>query len=444
MDDIHDMKFSIRDLQCQILRQAGKLKAAKTVLKQAIFETSEPKFAKWHYHFVMRRAELYANEGDFSGCYSVLQSGIDDCNRKNNIDMKVGKVKGAIQALTELHKSLEREPKVVAPQTVDPGSSYPSPNTTNGVTQVTVSADGHGDRNKSTVPIQLLPRNKLYALVYLISGIANKPSETYKSKKFFIEGLKAVNNEDAIDEVDVFDVGDVIESKGWWTHIKALMMRQLAEVCILRTEYDEAQQEEAIVWFHTAMSSTKTHSVGDADLRYSVDNNEISSLAKLNLMFLLLAGNEREHAMACSMLDDINTQTTAVPLETHRALKALGEGFRASSNGEIKNTKVHLLESLKLSETLASAQLKSTCLTMLGNLFMDTESAQAEKMFNTAYAIAKKSKNEIFAALCGRLLADLSGRKGEGEKVSKFKQAEAMHMENVMNGWNKVCDTAVV
>lgn len=54
-----------------------------------------------------------------------------------------------------------------------------------------------------------------------------------------------------------------------------------------------------------------------------------------------------------------------------------------------------------------NGQLKSIFLGLLGEVYLVTENAQAEKMLNTAYSVARKMKNDYFCIAVGSMLSDL-------------------------------------
>lgn len=54
-----------------------------------------------------------------------------------------------------------------------------------------------------------------------------------------------------------------------------------------------------------------------------------------------------------------------------------------------------LLESLRLSVSIGSSQLKALDLAIIGAVYHATQNEQAEKMYSAVYMLSQKSKNEI-------------------------------------------------
>lgn len=91
-----------------------------------------------------------------------------------------GKVKESLPLLTSLHGRLE-SPQTASDTEID-----------RGITIIPVrQADG---REQERVSVRLLDRAKLFALVFLVSGIVHKPGDGFKAKKHFVEGIKVVDS----------------------------------------------------------------------------------------------------------------------------------------------------------------------------------------------------------------------------------------------------------
>ncbi|KAI8617106.1 hypothetical protein BC830DRAFT_1115218 [Chytriomyces sp. MP71] len=102
-----------------------------------------------------------------------------------------------------------------------------------------------------------------------------------------------------------------------------------------------------------------------------------------------------------------------------KAFTSLSHAMVAHGDGEIKKTKMHLLECLRSSEVVLSNQLKTTTLVLLGNLFLETDLKQTEKMTATAYKLCKKSGNETIVRVCKSLLDEIARRNGGGGSIDK-------------------------
>ncbi|KAJ3377989.1 hypothetical protein HDU92_007779 [Lobulomyces angularis] len=92
--------------------------------------------------------------------------------------------------------------------------------------------------NFEYLEIKVFTSQKLFALIYLLSGISFKPGDTVKAHKYLSEGLKFV--EKNLTSLEGETVEDILESRYWHLDIKALILRQLAEVFLLRCEYKNA------------------------------------------------------------------------------------------------------------------------------------------------------------------------------------------------------------
>ncbi|KAJ3068343.1 hypothetical protein HDU98_008464 [Podochytrium sp. JEL0797] len=105
--------------------------------------------------------------------------------------------------------------------------------------------------------------------------------------------------------------------------------------------------------------------------------------------------------------------------EHTKSFVSLCSAMMAHQNGEIKKTKSYLLETLRQSDTLLSNRLKIVTLVFLGNVFLESDVGQTEKMVHTAYKLSKKygggggagKSGGVVGKVCLSVLEELARRK---------------------------------
>ncbi|TPX69559.1 hypothetical protein SpCBS45565_g02274 [Spizellomyces sp. 'palustris'] len=527
-----EFRFIIKDLQCEIYQadpSGSGGKTVKNVLKQAAADALRLGMPRWYYHFIQRRAELHAREGDIKLCFSVLMSGAEEAGKRGDVDMKavlllflahhtlmarqdmltqdaisqlqqlfepqvpagidhsndasmspvtdngtalvshghlrlyysliliihlihLGKAKDALNRLTALHALVEH-PSMSANVEIDKGLAI-----------VTVRKGDKFD----TVPVTLHSRNKLYALVFLVSGIAHKLNDNFKAKKHFLEGIKTIEKELGNISTEIGSVQEMVEARQWLAETKVVLLRHFAEVGIVRGEFCDVFRfmtklvewcsADAVLWrkyqpivsldwgmFYQAIGQ---YAKAEWWLKTAAEGNDanVRHIAKIHLILLYFTETIGDRSMGAAMLEDLDReQESGQSLsDGQRALLGTVRGVSHMINKDIRQTKLHLLESIKICETLSCTQLRFINVALLGELFSNVDSMQAEKMVATAHIMAKKSHCESFALVCARVLIEIYQRRGDKEKEDKYRTMAEGHKEKVekayMDVWKMVED----
>ncbi|KAJ3122221.1 hypothetical protein HK100_012078 [Physocladia obscura] len=144
--------------------------------------------------------------------------------------------------------------------------------------------------------------------------------------------------------------------------------------------------------------------------------------------------HQRQHRQSNSLSTGTNhVSTSMVDCEHVTGIMKLCMAMRANSQNEIKKTKIYLLEALRTTETILSVHLKIATLTLLSNVFLDTDAVQTEKMIQTAYKLAKKSGKGVknMARVCTSVIEELTRRKDE-------RSGDGRSQESVTEGSKKL------
>ncbi|KAI9103102.1 cohesin loading factor [Phlyctochytrium arcticum] len=300
---ILEFEFKVKDLQCNLIQADRSGKGAKTVknlLKQAAASALSQNLPRWYYHFVQRRAELCALEGDVPKCISIIQEGVAEARQQGHVEVQAvltwsvaryaiitrdaaqistavaplellfesqknttepavdsqtgatavsgppiisnqslqlfynlisilyrlqsGNGKEAIKQLSALH-SLVEQPTTQSMEELEAGVVHISLPTPQGT---------------ESLEVEILSRHKLHAFVFLVSGVTHKLHDNVKAKNHLLEGLKTVEREIARVSTEISDVRRMIADRDWLIELSFIMMRHLAEICMLRQEYSDA------------------------------------------------------------------------------------------------------------------------------------------------------------------------------------------------------------
>ncbi|CAG8734090.1 4286_t:CDS:2, partial [Ambispora leptoticha] len=211
----------------------------------------------------------------------------------------------------------------------------------------------------------------------------------------------------------------LIQTKRNYVQLKAYMLLHLANVHLLKSEFDDAEKV-----LSTLINWTTTHSIlqhYEASITLALGllnqsvgkviearnyyravekittNKELIILAKINRVLIEL-GNTIE-----TILNEIR-QESLVENGNVNSLKSTFHILEALASNDIIRTRDHLFESLKLSTTLCNDQLKAIALAVLGTLFYHTQNEQAEKMLKAAYQLSKGAHNDLWCLVAGVLL----------------------------------------
>ncbi|KAJ3183860.1 mau2 chromatid cohesion factor [Geranomyces variabilis] len=463
--EMREYFFAVRDLQARVTTAAD-ADAAQTAAEDEK-EAHRLEMWKWYYHFAMRRGELLARDGQVKACCSVLTQAAAEATKVGHLDMKgalllalthhlikaqsfglatdqltqlgvlfdpaskrhehlrlyytltfilhslhLGNTKDALECLDSLHQQVETPAPIVQAEMET------------GIANISLPRSDR-DSADDDFAVSLLSRNQLYALVFLVSGMVHKSNDTFKAKKHFIEGLKTIEQ-----SVNL----PTLTPSNWAPEIKIILFRHLAEVSMIRAElndayrimtkimewcaadshlwqkhwmmvaYDWAMLYQAAGRFDKAASWLRNIiATGGADLRF---------LAKAHLIVMAFGGATPDMGEAVAMLAqlrDSNGTSRDQPAYSAAQLCILEllNGMEHMVRGNIRDTKCHLLACVKMNEQLVCVQLRCASVGLLGDLFLQLEPRQAEKMFNTTYAMAKKQHCDAVAAASAAALSDI-------------------------------------
>ncbi|KAI9337987.1 origin recognition complex subunit 2-domain-containing protein [Obelidium mucronatum] len=296
----------------------------------------------------------------------------------------------------------------------------------------------------------LLSQSQEISFVCLIAGCVLKDSETSRSIEYLKRGIQDLENvgsrgPDASDTT----IQDVINARKWHMEYHLLCLHHLVEAYLLKGDAKSA--ENALFTLIDKLHETTTSSIliksylptilldwglihqangrlreasrcyfGAAAVAVEVakqDGNigvealvhEIRILASFcNVVVLLGSGEVGRLEMAKQILEELgkdinepivimsstNATSPATPASTTtsgtssmaecdhvKAFLSLCNALVAHKNGEIKKT----------NDTVLSTQLKIVTLILLGNVFLETDVGQTEKMIHTAYKLCKKA-----------------------------------------------------
>ncbi|KAJ3296294.1 hypothetical protein HK104_001774 [Borealophlyctis nickersoniae] len=499
INDTHGYRFMIKDLQCSIFHASPSTapKTTRTALKQAAIEAAQ--------------AEMYAAEGDLKGCHGVLSRAVEEAEKRGDVEMKVvlwlgmaqqslvgkmysataelisalsaafqtlehssrgpamnetlyvyfllinilylvqtGNTKAAINWLPQLHKRLE-----------EPNRESLSRDSARGVVEVLIQSSAPGQH--TPVSVRLLSRNKLELLTLLVSSIAHKPNDSYKARNFLIQGLKMLPSmrcllgrlsPEGVIKVGLSDheerLHDVLQTKRWLVDMKALILQHMAEVYIIRREFDDAvkvlkkltewcsrnpplwdnRRDATTLGWGMLYQAVGIHDAANVWLQGAAQsqNPDIARLSKFNLVLLWFG---EDPVKARSLVDELEQDIASdkMTLQSHRTLLQACQGLIGFVNNDIRVTKKYFVDVLKIADPMSSPQLRYLSLAALASFFLDTQIEQAINMFTMAHTLAKKAKSEAFAAFCADVLAGLARRSGDEEKIAQFEGSKSMMQE---------------
>ncbi|TPX54215.1 hypothetical protein PhCBS80983_g06014 [Powellomyces hirtus] len=338
--------------------------------------------------------------------------------------LHIGKTRDALARLAFLHAQVER-PSTTADAEIDTGVAHVLLTQTN-------------SSSTEIFPVTLLPRNKLYALVFLISGMVHKCDDNLKAKKHLIEGLKTIEKEFENDETSTKQA-HAPTAPNWPHEVKIMQFRHLAEVSLTRGEFNDAFRillkinewcsEDAQLWRKhqpvVALDWAMLYqALGKFDLAtqwlqtaLSLGNQDVQFTAKIHLIVMAFAGASPSPASGVMLLHELRDQKPAgtVCTTSQLALLDLVSGMESMINGNIRDTKVKILDCIKTNEALVCVQLRYVTVGLLGDLFLPLDAVQAEKMYTTAYIMAKKSHNDAFAATSAVAINELIQSSGRSD-----------------------------
>ncbi|KAI8824905.1 cohesin loading factor-domain-containing protein [Fimicolochytrium jonesii] len=356
-------------------------------------------------------------------------------------NLQMGNSKDAIPKLAALHALAE------AP------SHETQAETAAGIIQVLVRNGEH------TVPFALsvLPRYKLHIVIFLISALTHKTQDGFKAQKHLIEGLKAIEKELAqrpARSARPAEAGNSDTERAWLCDAKLTFLRHISEIAIYRGEYFDSYRvigkilewctSESALW--TRFRPVVLHNwamlyqaVGRYDLaveRYreaaSIGNGEFRFLGAVHVAILACTESPPDHAKIAGAIADLEAAVKdqgGVRTVSERALTGLIEGLHLLISGNIRDTKVKILDNIKINDALCSTQLRYISVGLLGELFSPIDPNHAERMFCTAYTISKNAHNHSFAAASAENAASCFHRKQDRDTEIKFIELSQKHWE---------------
>ncbi|KAJ3160329.1 hypothetical protein HDU86_000663 [Geranomyces michiganensis] len=364
--------------------------------------------------------------------------------------LHIGKTKDALECLDSLHQQVESPAPIVKAEMEA------------GVSSIVLPQSGPNSL-QDVFALTLLPQNRLYTLVFLVSGMVHKCNDTFKAKKHFVEGLKTIEQEFSYPRSSPTRALTPIN----WAHeIKIILFRHLAEVSLIRTELNDAYRimTKVMEWASADAGLWQKHRVmiaydwallyqaaGRFDksatwLRKIIDsaNPDLRFLAKVHLIIMAFGGATPDIADGTTLLTQLREPIVAGRGQTAYSaaqlciLELLG-GMEHMVRGNIRDTKCHLLACVKMNEQLVCVQLRCASVGLLGDLFIQLEPRQAEKMFNTTYAMAKKQHCDAVAAASAAALSDIGRDKRLAGEEDKHGITAATHQAVVNAAREALC-----
>ncbi|CAO3572067.1 unnamed protein product [Mortierella alpina] len=362
--------------------------------------------------------------------------------------LRSGHVSMALSALAALHKALdETRPKdteelqgIFKIQLMDlPGCS--------GTPHYTYTNTHYSQ--PSFISIKWMSFSQVYCLTYLLSGICSKADMTQpmKAQLFLIEGIKVVDREFSVNDHASATI-NVRRNQRWFSLLMMSMLLHLADVFLLKMELISVEEtllkatywskvcglwdvfkwrislsigmtmhlagrlEEALDWYGLCLNHT-----GRA--QQDQEGFDAKTLAIINTA--LIYCGERYYNLSKVKELQLEARARHASAPSTNILCALHILDSWTKEGLIP-ARQHLQEALKLSSTLLNTQLRSLTLLLLGNVYVRTHDAKAEKMLLTGFSHARKTSNHVVAAAAGSCLKELYLNTSQGIKASNQAQ----------------------
>lgn len=332
------------------------------------------------------------------------------------------------------------------------------------------------NQHDDSLVVAWLSKSQVTSLVYLISGICvATESNLSPAKKFLLEGAKFVEAR-LLDLEQASDPVDGVETAEFYVQLKSCLYQQLIRILLTRCDIKDAnsvldglldwcsdseqvqtlQCDQRKIWeAHAdeiacakAMLLQSEGKLAEAmNWYYGITEKtcrfEIRLWAKLHLAFI---GLYKEEEMSsndfATLMTDIRVLVSKYPsLITFQVCLELLEGLRSLKAQEFHQTKVHLLEALRFCSggqdesttwSFRNAHCKVLALSILGQVYHLTENEQADKMFSSAYVLAKKMRNSLLALFSGSMLNVLQQRNGDMEAAAAALPSELTSLEKTV------------
>jgi len=262
---------------------------------------------------------------------------------------------------------------------------------------------------------------------------------------------------------------ELTTTKRFYVVLKVHMLANLVDVYMLRSDFEEARKtllkliswaisydlwdkfkvEASLSW---AMLSQATGALQEAVewlwvvLELATDP-ELRLLAQINLVLIYEGDRIPDQVQAKAIIADIRNDCVSGRMDGIRAAFFAVEGLEGFRTGEIQRSKEQLLESLRLSVSIGSSQLKALDLAIIGAVYHATQNEQAEKMFTAVYMISQKSKNEIGCLVASVALKNIYASQGQDDKAVKqasLGEAHYVEAERMLNAGIMSSSSSVV
>ncbi|KAJ1557343.1 hypothetical protein HK096_007768, partial [Nowakowskiella sp. JEL0078] len=433
----------------------------------------------WYYHFVNRRSIIYVAEQNTTSLHHMLKSGIEISQKQGHTDVNAIflilqctytpliddpfiKLKTHLQTtpptkltpILQIHALILELVSLIVPGKIkDALLLLPTLQSE----MDSVSKDPLVKQLKcDLLDGVLMTWDQLVLVALLVSSLCFRPGDAKRSRTFLKNGLERIKGI-LIMFYCVFhmsfetklELSQIDDSLNWFTKMEASFLHQLTETLILRSEFAEAAQTLVILTElydnHTELLSIYQPMIMfDWALLHQVRGK----LEEARFWFLechqtILLKKESTPAInelamisltCCALLSELDNVDHKV-IELPELTPQMGDRLKVAlitlkaiksfKIGEIKGTKVNLLDILQTSDLITSSQMKTIALTSLGYLFKNTDAKQSEKMFLTAEQLSKKNKFDDLGFVSAEKLRDLVSKYGD-EGIDRFEKYSAM------------------
>ncbi|KAK5109234.1 hypothetical protein LTR62_007216 [Meristemomyces frigidus] len=330
----------------------------------------------------------------------------------------------------------------------------------------TVSADTAGivvrtDSGEAALSFDWINRGQLYALGYLLSGVANSYKDSggpdSKAAKFLVEGLKLVNL--APDKMSQ-PLSALISQQAWRTTMDITVRLQLICAQCAHTEWqaakkalDDLQKAASIMLldsFSTALlvylDATRRHGTGELksacalygaqELSYENASRNESALKDLCIVatfnrILCLRGLDQ-----AAQADDLLTSIEALCLaHRNKAITSAYYILRAttqSSQNVILKVKQSLQTSIQAAKAVSNSQLLCIVMNLMtGFFFSNIVGEQAVKSVRASRTLANKTHNMLWCAVADRMYGNTLELSGEAQEAQKARLEAANAMASL-------------
>lgn len=309
---------------------------------------------------------------------------------------------------------------------------------------------GHGN---AALVFRWIPKTQLYALGYLLSGIANMYKNSGQAEKYLDEGLKLTKHTPEPIAQSLTAATESLDRRaaiGTAMHLHRIFaycgrydwVAAQKAIREMRKEYSQSGLgiDDGTARTLLYLEALCRHGLGELqaalefysspnlifepNMKTKIAEKDLRTLATLNSIFILRLLGVEQSVKAESLLAGVETYCTD---HTNKAIKAVYYIVRATaqgSNNAIIKTKQYLQAAVDASKTASNNQLLSIVMNvMTATFFTHIVGDQAEKSSKAGRSLAKKGQDRLWTAVADGMYGDIM------ERCGKAAEAEAARKE---------------